>query len=51
MKKTYEAPRAALISLDAEEILAISGNYLLDGSQDSPAAKDPASNFGNVSLW
>lgn len=51
MKKTYEAPRASEIRLETDEILAVSGNFLLENAEDSTASKSPAKDFGNISLW
>ena len=51
MKKTYEAPSAELTCFDTEEILGISftgSGTILDPTE---ADKNPATDFGKVSLF
>lgn len=50
MKKYYDAPRAELVSLETDEILAISGNVLLENVENI-TNKEPAKDFGDISLW
>ena len=54
MKKTYIAPSAERIALETEEILEISYTgigTILGDSDKNPSSKNPATDFGNVSLF
>ena len=54
MKKTYIVPSAERVTFDTEDILDISftGNSsILKDSDDNKSSKNPAKDFGNVSLF
>ena len=54
MKKTYTAPSAESIALETEAVLEISytgSGALLDDSAGNNSSKNPATDFGNVSLF
>ncbi len=54
MKKIYTAPSAERIALDTEEILNISftgSGSILDDSDKNNSSKNPATDFGDVSLF
>lgn len=54
MKKIYEAPLAKTVSFETEEILGISftgSGTILDDSDSNASSKNPATDFGSVTLW
>jgi|GEM_PF-1508849 len=54
MKKTYCAPDLASVNFDTEEILNISftgTGTVLGDSDDNKSSKNPASDFGGVTLF
>ena len=54
MKKTYTSPFAERITLETEEILDISftgSGTVLEASDSNASSKNPATDFGNVSLF
>lgn len=54
MKKIYTAPSAERIALETEEILNISytgSGSVLEDSDENNSSKNPATDFGDVSLF
>lgn len=54
MKKTYFAPEVSKISFETEEVLGLSfpGNgSILGDSDDNQSSKNPATDFGGITLF